>query len=176
MSPGPTLIPHARLQVMVGSVPKTVTAAEAFAGRSVALFGVLGAFTPSCHHVHLPEILQDFDAFAANGIDLVACTAVNDVYVLDAWAKSLGAADRILFLADGNGEFAGELGLLFDARSLGLGYRSKHYLMWVKDGAIQHLSIDPDPTASEISTAYAMLTLFERWSTAEAAASGRAYA
>jgi peroxiredoxin len=148
---------------MANGKPMNVTAKELFSGKSVALFGVPGAFTPSCHHVHLPEVLQDFDSFRENGIDLVACTAVNDVYVLDAWSKALGASGKILFLADGNGEFARSLGLVFDGRALGLGFRSKRYSMWVTNGAIQHLAIERDPTHAEISSAHSMLSMFERW-------------
>jgi glutaredoxin/glutathione-dependent peroxiredoxin len=164
MSPGLTLIPSVTLQIMEGGKLRSVTSQEVFSGKNVALFGVPGAFTPACHHIHLPEIAAEYKRYEASGIDLVALTAVNDIYVLEAWRRSLGIADDILFLADGNGDFAKSLGLIFDGRKLGLGIRSKRYAMWVRNGDIQHLSVDPDPTQVDVSSAYSLLLVFESWS------------
>ncbi len=169
MSPPPNLIPSATFQIMVTGKPTPIASKDIFSGKDVALFGVPGAFTPTCHHLHLPGIMADYASFRASGTDLVACTAVNDVFVLDAWARALGAPSELLFLADPNGDFARTLGLLFDGRPLGLGYRSKRYAMWVKDGLIQHLSVEPDPTLADVSSAYSLLGMFDRWSSAQGA-------
>jgi glutaredoxin/glutathione-dependent peroxiredoxin len=164
MSPGLTLIPSVTFQTMENGKPRSITSREVFSGRNVALFGVLGAFTPACHYIHLPEIAVEFERYKASGIDLVALTAVNDIYVLEAWRRSLRIPDDILFLADGNGDFAKSLGLIFDGRKLGLGVRSKRYAMWIRNGTIQHLSVDPDPTQADVSSAYSLLRVFESWS------------
>jgi glutaredoxin/glutathione-dependent peroxiredoxin len=171
MSPAPRLIPSVTFQVMVKGKPATIASKEVFSGKSVALFGLPGAFTPACHYLHLPGIIADTNSFRASGTDLVVATAVNDVFVMDAWARALRASEEILFLADGNGDFARALGLLFDGRSLGLGYRSKRYAMWVNDGFIQHVTVEPDPTLADVSSAHALLTMFDQWSRTEASAS-----
>jgi glutaredoxin/glutathione-dependent peroxiredoxin len=171
MSPGLSVIPSADFQIMRRGKPISLSSRSVFAGKSVALFGLPGAFTPACHHIHLPGIIAEYERYHESGIDLVACTAVNDVFVLDAWRQALGISDEILILADGNGDFARGLGLSFDGRALGLGERSKRYAMWVNDGVIQHLTVEADPTLADVSTAYTLLQVFERWSKGEAVAS-----
>src|SRR5215469_3147769 len=171
MSPGLNVIPSADFRIMERGKPISLPSRSVFAGKSVALFGLPGAFTPACHHIHLPVIMAEYEAYKANGIDLVACTAVNDVFVLDAWRQELGISDEILILADGNGDFARGLGLLFDGRSLGLGERSKRYAMWINDGVIQHLSVEADPTLADVSSAYSLLQAFENWNRGETVAS-----
>jgi peroxiredoxin len=164
MSPGLNVIPSADFQIMERGKPVSLSSRSVFAGKSVALFGLPGAFTPACHHIHLPGIMAEYERYQASGVDLVACTAVNDVYVLDAWRQALGIPREILILADGNGDFARSLGLSFDGRSLGLGERSKRYAMWIRDGVIQHLAVEADPTLADVSTAYSLLQAFESWS------------
>ncbi len=164
MPPALNLIPSVTFVIMVEWQPAPLTSKELFSGRSVALFGVPGAFTPTCHHIHLPQIFIDYENFKASGVDLVACTSVNDVFVMEAWRRALGVPSEILFLADGNGDFARGLGLTFDGRSLGLGERSKRYAMWVINGSIQYLAVEPDPTVAEVSSAYTFLRVFESWS------------
>jgi peroxiredoxin len=164
MSPGLSVIPSVDFQIMKRGKPISLSSRSVFAGKSVALFGLPGAFTPACHHIHVPGIMAEYERYRESGIDLVACTAVNDVFVLDAWRQALGISDEILILADGNGDFARGLGLAFDGRPLGLGERSKRYAMWVKDGVIQHLSVEADPTLADVSTAYTLLQAFESWS------------
>jgi peroxiredoxin len=164
MSPGLNVIPSVTLQMMEGGKPVSLSSRSIFVGKSVALFGLPGAFTPACHHIHLPLIMAEYERYKASGIDLVACTAVNDVFVLDAWRQALRIPSEFLLLADGNGDFARSLGLTFDGRSLGLGERSKRYAMWVIDGAIQHLAVEADPTLADVSTAYSLLQAFESWS------------
>jgi glutaredoxin/glutathione-dependent peroxiredoxin len=116
----------------------------------------------------LPSVFADFESLKSSGVDLVACTSVNDVFVMDAWRRVLGAPDEMVFLADGNADFARGLGLIFDGRPLGLGERSKRYAMWVIDGSIQHLAIEPDLTMADVGSAYTLLKVFE--SLAEAGA------
>ncbi len=164
MSPALNLIPAVTFQIMENGRPVPITSEEVFSERSVALFGVPGAFTPVCHYIHLPGVAADYDSFKSSNVDLVACTSVNDAYVMDAWRRALGVPDGLLFLADVNGDFARGLGLTFDGRPLGLGERSKRYAMWVKNGSIQHLAIEPDPTLADVSSAYMLLNVFDNWS------------
>jgi len=164
MSPALSLIPAVTFRIMENGKPASLPSREVFAGRSVALFGVPGAFTPTCHHIHLPSLVAEYASLRAGGVDLVACTSVNDVFVMEAWRQALGAPSEMLFLADGNGDFARGFGLIFDGRPLGLGERSKRYTMWVLRGAIQHLAVEPDPTVADVSSAYALLRVFEDWS------------
>src|SRR5271165_4402256 len=89
MSPRQTLIPSVTFQVMEGDQPRSISSREVFSGRSVALFGVPGAFMPACHHIHIPEIIGEYERNKSDGVDLVALTAVNDVFVLEAWRRSL---------------------------------------------------------------------------------------
>jgi glutaredoxin/glutathione-dependent peroxiredoxin len=170
MSPGLNVIPSVDFQIMERGKPASLSSRAVFAKKSVALFGLPGAFTPACHHIHLPGIMAEYARYMAGGIDIVACTSVNDIYVLDAWRQALRIPGEIVILADGNGDFARGLGLTFDGSSLGLGERSKRYAMWVKDGAIQHLTVEADPTLADVSTAYSLLQAFESWSSGEAVA------
>lgn len=168
MPPAPSLIPSVTFHVMRKGKPSVITSKEIFSAKNVALFGLIGAFTPSSHYNYLPGIIEDLPIAKENGTDLVAVTSVNDVYVLDAWARAVKAPDELLFLADGNGDFARALDLLFDGRRLGLGYRSKRYSMWVNNGSIQHLSVEADPTLAEVSTAHSLLKMFDHWTTSRA--------
>lgn len=159
-------IPNANFNIMTEYGPSDITADEVFAGRNVVLFGVPGAFTPSCHHLHLPTYLEEYETLRNAGVDTIACTAVNDVFVLDVWARASGADGKILFLADGNAEFAAAMGLTLDARDLGLGIRSRRYALWARDGILQAINIEEDPTLAEVSTAYGVLKMFEDWTQA----------
>lgn len=150
-------LPEATFKVVTPSGPGTKTTGEVFSGKRVVLFAVPGAFTPTCHSNHLPGFLQNLDAFKAKGVDLVACTAVNDVFVLDAWAAATGAQGKILFLADGNGDFAKAIGLDLDATGIGLGLRSKRYAMLVEDGVVKVLNIEEAASNAEQSSAAAIL-------------------
>ena len=156
-------VPNTTFQIMTESGPANVVAREIFAGKSVMLFGVPGAFTPSCHYLHMPAILEEVETLHRSGIDTVACTAVNDAFVLDIWAEATGAKGKILFLGDGNGDFAAAAGLELDGTALGLGLRSRRYAMWVRDGYIQALNIEEDPSLAEVSTAYSMLKALNVW-------------
>jgi peroxiredoxin len=156
-------LPNANFNIMTEYGPSDIATDEVFAGRNVVLFGVPGAFTPSCHHLHLPTYLDEYDTLRNAGVDTIACTAVNDVFVLDAWARASGAKGKILFLADGNAEFATAMGLTLDGRGLGLGIRSRRYALWARDGILQASNIEEDPTLAEVSTAYGVLKMFNDW-------------
>ena len=143
-------VPSATLKYLSPEGPKDITTEELFRGKKVALFAVPGAFTGTCHKMHVPSILQSADAIKAKGVDTIAVTSVNDVFVMDAWKKAT-AADNIEFLADGNGEFAKALDLSFDGSGNGLGTRSKRYSMLVEDGVVKKLNIEEAAGKVEVS-------------------------
>jgi peroxiredoxin len=121
---------------------KPMRTAEVFGGKTVALFAVPGAFTPTCSARHLPSFRERAGELKAKGVDLIACTAVNDHFVMGAWAKEQGVSDDIVMLADGSGEFARALGLDADFSKFGMGPRSKRYSMLVKDGVVRELNVE----------------------------------
>jgi len=143
-------LPEAKFRVMTAEGPQVKTTDDIFKGKKVALFAVPGAFTGTCHKMHVPSILQSADAIKAKGVDTIAVTSVNDVFVRDAWKKAT-AADKIDFLADGNGEFAKAIDLSFDGSGNGLGTRSKRYSMLVEDGVVKKLNIEESPGKVEVS-------------------------
>ena len=149
-------LPSAKFRVMTGEGPAWKTTDELFKGKKVALFAVPGAFTGTCHKMHVPSIVQNLAAIKAKGVDTVAVTAVNDVFVMDAWKKAT-AAEGVDFIADGNGEFAKAIDLLFDGSAGGLGTRSKRYAMLVDDGVVKALNIEDSPGVAEASTAEKLL-------------------
>ncbi len=150
-------LPDAVFKVMTPDGPDTMTTNAAFGGKKVALFAVPGAFTPTCHAQHVPNFLDNLDALKAKGIDSVVCISVNDVFVLDAWAKATGADGKILFLADGSADFTKATGLVFDASEIGLGIRSQRYAMLVDDGMIKVLKIETGRGMLEATSAEALL-------------------
>jgi peroxiredoxin len=149
-------LPDAKFTVMTESGPAPKTAKEVFSGKRVVLFAVPGAFTPTCHNNHLPSFLENADAIKAKGIDEIVCTAVNDIFVLTAWAKATGAQGKITFLSDGNGDFAKALGLEFDGTPRNLGLRSQRYAMLVEDGVVKALNVEK-PGEFDVSSAETML-------------------
>ena len=153
-------IPQATLRQVTPDGAVAVESQVFFAGRKVVLFGLPGAFTPTCHKNHLPGFIADEAAFKAKGVAEIAMTAVNDHYVLDAWAKATGATGHVTFLADGNGDFAKALGLEFDAGMGGLGVRSKRYAMLVDDGVVKVLNIEESPGKADLSSASHLLGQF----------------
>ena len=134
-------VPNATFRVMTAEGPKPRTTDEVFKGKKVAIFGVPGAFTPTCSNLHMPSFLNNIAAFKSKGVDTVAVTGVNDVFVMEAWKKATGADGKIEFLADGNGEFAKGVGMDFDGSGNGLGVRSKRYSMFVDNGVVKHLAL-----------------------------------
>ena len=129
-------LPNATFTVMTAEGPKPKTTDEIFKGKKVVLFAVPGAFTPTCHKNHMPGFVKNADAIKAKGINTIAVTGVNDVFVMDAWKKASGG-DAIEFLADGSGNFAKALGLVADLTERGLGVRSQRYAMVVDDGVVK---------------------------------------
>jgi glutaredoxin/glutathione-dependent peroxiredoxin len=146
-------LPNATFTVMTPDGPKPKTTDEFFKGKKVVLFAVPGAFTPTCHKNHLPGFLQNADAIKAKGINSIAVTGVNDVFVMDAWKKATGADNKIEFLADGSGDFAKALGLTADLVARGLGVRSQRYSMVVEDGVVKKLNVEDQPGKADISGA-----------------------
>ncbi len=142
--------------VMTESGPGAMSTDELFAGKKVVLVSVPGAFTPTCSAQHLPGFLEHGDAIAAKGIDTVACMAVNDVFVMDAWGKDQGVGDKVVMLADGNGEYAAALGLEMDGSAFGMGTRGQRFAIVVDDGTATHVAVEA-PGQFEVSKAESVL-------------------
>src|SRR5580765_389447 len=145
-------VPNGTFTVMTADGPKPKTADELFNGKKVVLFAVPGAFTPTCSNNHLPGFVKNAAAIKAKGIDTIAVTGVNDVFVMNAWKKSAGA-DSIEFLADGSAAWAKALGLNVDLTERGLGMRSGRYSMVVDDGVVKTLNVEESPGKAEASGA-----------------------
>jgi peroxiredoxin len=145
-------IPSMTLVKATAEGPQPVQTDDYFAGRKIALFSVPGAFTPTCSARHLPGFVERADELKAKGVDEVACTAVNDAFVLAAWAKSAGAEDKVTMLADGNGAFAEALGLTMDGSKFGLGKRGSRWSAIVDDGTVSELNVE-EPGAFSVSSA-----------------------
>lgn len=155
-------LPDAKFTVMGPDGPTPKTVAEVFAGKKVALFAVPGAYTPTCSNKHMPGFVNRVDELKAKGIDAIACTAVNDIFVLTNWAKDTGAAGKIEMLADGSGDFAKAIGLDIDLSGFGLGLRSKRYAMLVDDGVVKVLNIEDSPPVAEKSSAETLCSMIDR--------------
>jgi peroxiredoxin len=134
-------LPEGSFTKMGENGPEAISTNQLFSGKKVVLFAVPGAFTPACSDTHLPGFVVHYDSIRAQGVDTIACMAVNDVFVMDAWGKA-GNAENIQMLSDGNGDYTAALGLELDARVWGLGVRSKRFAMVVNDGEIELLNID----------------------------------
>ncbi len=150
-------LPEATFRRMTPDGLKEITTSELCAGKRVVLFAVPGAFTPTCSVQHLPGYVARAADFAAKGIDTVACVAVNDAFVLDAWAKANEVGDRVVMLSDGNADFTRAIGLEFDGTGRGLGIRSKRYAMVVEDGVVRDLKVEEAPALVEVSGADVLL-------------------
>jgi peroxiredoxin len=136
--------------------PQPVDSEEYFAGRRVALFSVPGAFTPTCSARHLPGFVDKADQLREKGVDEIACTAVNDAFVMGAWGESSGANEKVTMLSDGNGAFAQAIGLTMDGSKFGLGTRGQRFSMIVNDGVVEQLNVE-EPGAFNVSSADYML-------------------
>ena len=150
-------IPSSTLKTMGDKGPTDITTEEIFAGKKVLLFAVPGAFTPGCSITHLPGYVVNADKIKASGVDTIACMAVNDAFVMDAWGKSQNA-EELLMLGDGNGDFTAALGLELDGRGFGLGTRSQRFAMLVEDGTVKHLNVEQGPGV-DVSSAETMMAL-----------------
>lgn len=135
-------LPDVEFTIPTSEGTKKARTAEVFGGKTVALFAVPGAFTPTCSAKHLPSFKEKAAELRAKGVDAIACTSVNDLYVMKAWAKDQGVENDIVMLADGSGEFAKAIGLDADFSKFGMGLRSKRYSMIVKDGVVDKLNLE----------------------------------
>jgi peroxiredoxin len=146
-------VPDVELRTIGPDGPQTLGTADLFeSGRSV-LFAVPGAFTPGCSRTHLPGYVERADDLLARGVDRIVCVAVNDAYVMDAWGQAHGAGNKILMLADGNGEFTRAVGLEQDMSDRGLGRRSHRYAAVIEGGVVTNLAVDPPGTIDASSCA-----------------------
>lgn len=150
-------LPQAIFRIMGPDGPVAKTTKDIFQGRKVVLIAVPGAFTPTCHRNHLPGYVSNAAAIKAKGVDAIAVTAVNDVFVMSAWADASNAGDKIEFLSDGNAEFAKALGLAMDGSGFGLGTRSHRYSMIVEDGVVRTFNLEDIPSKAEVSNAENLL-------------------
>ncbi len=149
-------MPSGTFGVMTASGPGSMSSDELFAGKKVVLVSVPGAFTPTCSLNHLPGFVDQADQLTAKGVDTVACMAVNDVFVMDAWGKDRGVGEKVVMLADGNGEYSRALGLELDASGFGMGMRGQRFAIVVDDGVATHVAIEA-PGEFEVSKAEAIL-------------------
>ena len=148
-------LPDVKLVKATANGPEQVQSGEYFAGRKVALFAVPGAYTPTCSAKHLPGYVEKADDLKARGVDEIACTSVNDPFVMGAWNKDAGS-ENITMLADGNGDFAKAIGLDMDASGFGMGHRSQRYSMIVDDGVVKELNVE-QPGDFSVSSAEHLL-------------------
>jgi peroxiredoxin len=149
-------MPSGTFGVMTESGPGAISTDELFAGKKVVLVSVPGAFTPTCSMNHLPGFVGHAEKIVAKGVDTIACMAVNDVFVMDAWGRDRGVGDHITMLADGNGEYAKALGLELDASAFGMGTRGQRFALIVDDGVVSHVAVEK-PGQFEVSSAESIL-------------------
>jgi glutaredoxin/glutathione-dependent peroxiredoxin len=149
-------LPTAHFAQPTAEGPQSITSDDFFKGKRVALFSVPGAFTPTCSAKHLPGFVEKADALKAKGIDEIACTAVNDAFVMGAWGKASGVEGKVTMLADGNGDFVKAIGLDMDGSKFGMGARGQRFAMVVDDGTVEHLFVE-GPGEFRVSSAEYML-------------------
>ena len=152
-------LPNATLVKVTEAGPEAVDTTTYFAGKRVALFSVPGAFTPTCSAKHLPGFVEKADALKAKGIDEIACTAVNDAFVMGAWGKASGVDGKVTMLADGNGDFAQAVGLTMDGSKFGMGTRSQRYAMVINDGTVEQVHVEAPGEFNVSSAEYVLAHL-----------------
>ena len=150
-------MPAGTFKTMTKDGPQNLTTDQLFKGKRVVLFSVPGAFTPTCDAKHLPGFVEQASTLKSKGVDTIACMAVNDVFVMNAWGKQGNVGDRVLMLADGNGEYARTLGLEMDASGYGMGTRGKRFAVVVKDGVVTGLFVEA-PGEFKVSSAEHVLS------------------
>lgn len=155
-------LPDVTFTVMGAEGPEPKSTADIFGGRKIALFAVPGAYTPTCHKQHMPGFVERVAELKGKGIDAVACTSVNDVFVLSNWAKDTGAEGKVTMLADGSADFATKLGLEIDLIARGLGVRSKRYSMLVDDGTVKVLNVEDAPPNHDVSSAATLCSAIDQ--------------
>ncbi|SFK26445.1 peroxiredoxin [Falsiroseomonas stagni] len=151
-------IPATKLMQATAEGPKEVSTEELFAGKTVVLFGVPGAFTPTCSAKHLPGFVTQAEALKAKGVDTIACMSVNDAFVMGAWGRDQGITDQVVMLADGSAVFTKALGLELDLTARGLGLRCQRFALVAKDGKVTHVAVEA-AGAFEVSKAEAILAV-----------------
>jgi glutaredoxin/glutathione-dependent peroxiredoxin len=144
-------LPEAKFRVMTPEGPQVKTTDDVFKGKTVALFAVPGAYTGTCHKMHMPSIFLNAYAIKNKGVDTIAVVSVNDAFVMNAWKRDTDQRDEALFLADGNADFTKAIGMELDASGNGLGIRSHRYSMLVKDGVVEKLNREANPGKVEVS-------------------------
>src|SRR5689334_3673696 len=149
-------MPSGKLKTMTADGPKDLSTDDLFKGKKVVLFSVPGAFTPTCDAKHLPGFVQNAESLRAKGVDTIACMAVNDVFVMNAWGKHSNVGDKVLMLADGNGDYARALGLELDARGFGMGTRGQRFAIIVDDGVAKEVNVEA-PGQFKVSAAEHLL-------------------
>jgi peroxiredoxin len=149
-------MPSGAFGIMTEAGPGAISSDDLFSGKKVVLVSVPGAFTPTCSMNHLPGFVDQADALRGKEVDTIACMAVNDVFVMDAWGKDRGVGDDVVMLADGNGDYAKALGLELDASGFGMGTRGQRFAIIVDDGVATHVAIEA-PGQFEVSKAEAIL-------------------
>jgi peroxiredoxin len=149
-------IPSVKLKHMTADGPKDITTDEIFKGKKVVLFALPGAFTPTCSAKHLPGFVTKAGDLKGKGVDTIACLSVNDAFVMNAWGKDQKVEEKVLMLADGNGDFTRAVGLEMDGTAYGMGKRSKRYALVAQDGVVKTLNVE-NPGAFEVSSAEAVL-------------------
>lgn len=149
-------LPEVTLHIMGESGPQAVTTEELFGAKKVVLFALPGAFTPTCSAKHLPGFIEHAAAIKAKGVDSIICLSVNDVFVMNAWGKEQNAGDKVLMVADGNGDFTRAVGLEMDGSGFGMGQRSQRYALIAQDGIVTALEIE-QPREFKVSSADAIL-------------------
>jgi peroxiredoxin (alkyl hydroperoxide reductase subunit C) len=145
-------IPPVALKAVTPEGTKDIKADELFAGKKVVLFALPGAFTPTCSAQHLPGYVTHADALRKKGVDLIACLSVNDAFVMGAWARDKSVGDKVVMLADGNGDFTKAVGLELDGNRFGMGLRSQRYALIAENGVVTHLAVE-EPMKFEVSKA-----------------------
>lgn len=149
-------IPPVKLKAATKDGIKDMTTDDIFKGKKVVLFALPGAFTPTCSAKHLPGFVEKAAAIRAKGVDTIACLSVNDGFVMGAWGKDQKVEDKVLMLADGNGDFTRAVDLVMDGTGFGLGHRSKRYALVAKDGVVTHVAVE-EPGKFEVSSADAVM-------------------
>ena len=144
-------LPDSKFRVMTADGVQVKSTDDIFKGRKVALFAVPGAYTGTCHKMHMPSIFLNAYAMKDKGVDTIAVVSVNDAFVMNAWKRDVDQRDEATFLADGNADFARAIGMELDASGNGLGLRSKRYSMLVEDGMVTKLDVEPNPGKVEVS-------------------------
>ena len=156
INPGDKM-PEGQFTTMTDDGPAPVSSSDLFDGKTVVLFGLPGAFTPTCSAKHLPGYIENAAALKGKGVDTIACMSVNDAFVMGAWGKDQGAGEAVMMLADGSAEYAGKMGLTLDLTGRGMGVRATRFSILVENGVAKAVNVEANPGEAEATGAAAML-------------------